>query len=109
MFSVFESETYKQSKKQLKKRYRNIEKDITAYLLSLTSIDSLGVALGNGLYKARIANSDKNKGKSAGYRLITLVQVIESNIYFIYVYDKSDLENITEAELDEIIRELAKI
>lgn len=107
-FSVFESETYKHSKKQLKKRFRNIDRDITAYLLSLTSIDDLGVSLGDGIYKARIANSDKNKGKSSGYRLITLVQVIESNLYLIYVYDKSDLENITEKELDEMVRELAE-
>jgi hypothetical protein len=105
-FSVFESSAYQHSKKQLKKRFRLIDSDVTKFLHSLESVDDLGVSLGDGIYKARIANTDKNKGKSAGYRLITLLQVIESNIYLIYIYDKSDLENITEKELDEMIHGL---
>ncbi len=105
-FSVFESSAYQHSKKQLKKRFRLIDSDVNKFLHSLESVDDLGISLGDGIYKARIANSDKNKGKSAGYRLITLLQVIESNIYLIYIYDKSDLENITEKELDEMIRGL---
>lgn len=105
-FSVFESSAYQHSKKQLKKRFRLIDSDVTKFLHSLESVDDLGIALGDGIYKVRIANSDKNKGKSAGYRLITLLQVIESNIYLIYIYDKSDLENVTEKDLDEMIRGL---
>ncbi|MDD2780165.1 type II toxin-antitoxin system RelE/ParE family toxin [Sulfuricurvum sp.] len=105
-FSVFESSAYQHSKKQLKKRFRLIDSDVTKFLHSLESVDDLGISLGDGIYKVRIANSDKNKGKSAGYRLITLLKVIESNIYLIYIYDKSDFENITEKELDEIIQGL---
>lgn len=105
-FSVFESSAYQHSKKQLKKRFRLIDSDVTKFLHSLESVDDLGISLGDGIYKGRIANSDKNKGESAGYRLITLLQVIESNIYLIYIYDKSDLENISEKELDEMIRRL---
>lgn len=105
-FSVFESTAYQHSKKQLKKRFRLIDSDVTKFLHSLESVDNLGISLGDGIYKVRIANSDKNKGKSAGYRLITLLQIIESNIYLIYIYDKSDLENISEKELDEMIRGL---
>ena len=69
-------------------------------------MDDLGISLGDGIYKVRIANSDKNKGKSAGYRLITLLKIVDTEIYLIYLYDKSDLENITEKELDEMIRGL---
>lgn len=106
-FLIYESPTYKHSKKQLKKRFRQIDNDVNKFLYSLESVDDLGVSLGDGIYKVRIANSDKNKGKSAGYRLITLLQVIESSIHLIYIYDKSDLENISEKELDEMIREIA--
>lgn len=105
-FSVFESVTYKHSKKQLKKRFRQIDSDVNQFLHSLESVNDLGISLGDGIYKVRIANSDKNKGKSAGYRLITLLKVIESHIHLIYIYDKSDLENITEKELDEMVREI---
>lgn len=62
--------------------------------------------MGGDLYKARIANSDKNKGKSAGYRLISYIKVIESEIWLVHIYDKSELENITENKLDEIVKKL---
>jgi hypothetical protein len=105
-FSVFESSAYQHSKKQLKKRFRLIDSDVNKFLHSLESVDDLGISLGDGIYKVRIANSDKNKGKSAGYRLITLLKIVDTEIYLIYLYDKSDLENITEKELDEMIRGL---
>ena len=102
-FSVHKADVYKKAEKQLLKRFRHLNTDVKSFLLSIEIIDDLGVSLGNGFYKARIANSDKNKGKSAGYRLVTLLQVIETTIYLVYIYDKSDLENISESELDALI------
>jgi len=63
----------------------------------------LGISLGHNLYKARIKNTDNNKGKSAGYRLITYLQFNENELTLIYIYSKSELENISESELDNII------
>ena len=51
----------------------------------------------------RITNSDKNKGKSAGYRLISYLAVAENELHLLYIYDKSKLVNITEKEVDELV------
>ena len=89
--------------KKLKKRYRTIEEDIDDYLESLEQTSQLGTPLGKNLYKVRIKNSDSSKGKSGGYRLITFLKMTNKTLTLVYIYSKSDIQNITENELDKII------
>lgn len=63
----------------------------------------MGISLGAGIYKARIANSDKKSGKSGGYRLISYLKLINDELYLLYIYDKSDFENVSEVKIDEMI------
>ena len=102
-YTVIEQDLYLKALKKLSKKYKNIESDIENYLLSIESIEDLGIELKNNVYKVRIANSDKNKGKSAGYRLISYVKIMDSELHLIYIYDKSSLENISEKELDRLL------
>ena len=102
-YSIVEQALYLKALKKLSKKYKHVEDDIESFLLSMESIDDLGVELKNNVYKVRIANSDKNKGKSAGYRLITYVKLVENEIHLIYIYDKSSLANISEKELDLLL------
>jgi len=102
-YTVIEQDLYLKALKKLSKKYKNIESDIENYLLSIESIEDLGIELKNNVYKVRIANSDKNKGKSAGYRLISYVKIMDSELHLIYIYDKSSLENISEKELDILL------
>jgi len=55
------------------------------------------------VFKVRVANSDKNKGKSAGYRLISYLAVVENELHLLYIYDKSKLVNVTEKEVDSLV------
>ncbi|MFH1321531.1 MAG: type II toxin-antitoxin system RelE/ParE family toxin [Bacteroidota bacterium] len=93
--------------KKLTKRYPKIGKDIDHFLDGIQNIDHLGIALGDNLYKTRIRNSSAQKGKSGGFRLFTLVNYNTKQIVLVYIYSKSDLGNITEQELDEIINHTA--
>jgi hypothetical protein len=102
-YKVIEQELYQKAFKKLSKSYKHIGDDIKEYLLSIDSRDDLGVELKSNVYKVRIANSDKNRGKSAGYRLITYLMVVENQLHLLYIYDKSALENLTEKEIDNII------
>ena len=64
--------------------------------------------LGHGLRKVRMAISAKGKGKSGGARVITLILAYseeESEIGLLYIYDKSEQENLTDKELSDILRE----
>ncbi len=63
----------------------------------------IGTELGNNTYKIRIKNSDNNKGKSAGYRIITYVIDEEYKIYLVTIYSKSEQESIIDIELKTLI------
>ena len=94
--------------KDLSKNFRSIGFDIDVFTDALDDKSKLGINLGNNVYKARIANSNKNKGKSAGYRLISYLKLENKTLTYIYIYDKSQLENISEDKLDKIVLEMLK-
>lgn len=50
----------------------------------------------------------KNSGKSSGYKLISYLKLIENELYLMFIYDKSEIENINEKEIDKFILELYK-
>lgn len=43
--------------------------------------------------------ASKNKGKRGGARVITCVKVLKETVYLLAIFDKSDIENISDAEL----------
>ncbi len=102
-YLVVEQDLYKKAVKKLSKNYRNINLDVKYFLDSINSKKDLGIELKSNVFKVRIKNSDKNKGKSAGYRLISYLAVIENELHLLYIYDKSSLVNITEKEIDELV------
>ena len=46
--------------------------------------------------------TSKGKGKSGGARVITMVKIIEDTIHLLTLYDKSEIDNISDAYLDEL-------
>jgi len=102
-YTVIEQELYKKAVKQLSKNYRNVELDVKSFLESINTKNDLGIELKSNVFKVRIKNSNKNKGKSAGYRLISYLAIVENELHLLYIYDKSSLVNITENELDKLI------
>ena len=100
---VVEQELYRKAHKKLSKQYRHLQNDIDNFLDSINSKEDLGIELKSNVFKVRIKNSDKNKGKSAGYRLISYLAIIDNELHFLYIYDKSKLENLTEKEIDNLI------
>jgi len=102
-FNIVEKRLYSKSFKKLSKHYKNIQKDIDNFLNNIKSQEDLGIELKSNVFKVRIANSDKNKGKSSGYRLITYLAIIKNELQLLYIYDKSKLANLTENEIDTII------
>ena len=102
-FRVQQTEYFNGLLKELRKRYRRIEKDIDYFLAGINDVRDLGTSLGNNLYKARIKNSDAARGKSGGYRLITYLKLKDNTLTLIYIYSKSDISNVSEKQLDEIV------
>jgi hypothetical protein len=102
-FQVVEKLLYQKAYKKLSKQYRQIDDDIDNFLNSISSKEDLGIELKSNIFKTRIKNSDKNKGKSAGYRLISYITLIDNELHLLYIYDKSKLENLTEKEIDNLV------
>jgi hypothetical protein len=65
-----------------------------------------GKPLGNNCFKIRMAISSKNKGKSGGARVITYVKIVDKAVYLLSIYDKSESDTITDAELLSRIKDL---
>ena len=97
--------------KKLSKRYRSMKQDYAQLLAQLLedlhANPFLGTDLGHHLRKVRLAITSKGKGKSGGARVITYTVIIaqtETEIKLITIYDKSERENISDAELLAILQ-----
>jgi mRNA-degrading endonuclease RelE of RelBE toxin-antitoxin system len=96
--------------KFLKKRYRKIKTDIQSTLDDLESGKTPGdqfSGIDAIVMKVRVKNSDIQKGKSGGYRLIYWI-VSPELIVLLDIYSKSDQENITLNEVRQIIKNFKK-
>ena len=90
--------------KRLAKKYPSLKSDFSILLQSLKENPAQGVSLGNDCYKIRMAIKSKSKGKSGGARIITCFKVFQSTVFLLTIFDKSDQENISDAELKELVR-----
>ena len=93
--------------KHLSKRYKSLKEDLNKLGDELERNPFLGVELGHHLRKVRMAIASKGKGKRGGARVITYTVIIArggTEIKLIAIYDKADRENITDAELLDILR-----
>ncbi len=102
-YKVIPTPEFIKNLKTLNKKYKNIKKDILRLANELELNPTMGVSLGNNIFKIRLKNSDINKGKSAGYRVITYLVNEKNEISLITIYSKSDKENILDVELKEMI------
>jgi hypothetical protein len=104
---------FQSASKILIRRYPSFLKDLAALENDLRQNPKLGISLGNNAYKIRLKITSKGKGKSGGARVISLLETTfiteiqksgdEITVNLLYVYDKSDMENMTDKELKELI------
>lgn len=94
----------KQAKK-LNKKYKTLKNDLKLFVRDFDTIHLSSTSIQKNLYKIRIANSSKNKGKSAGYRIYYYLQ-LEDTTHLLTIYDKSEVEMIDEGLLKELIEGL---
>jgi len=85
--------------KKLVKKYPSLKTEFSELIESLEERPKQGKALGKNCYKIRVAIKSKGKGKRGGGRVITYVQVVESIVYILAIYDKSLQDGITDQEI----------
>jgi mRNA-degrading endonuclease RelE of RelBE toxin-antitoxin system len=103
-YKIFRSENFSKQFKKLAKKYPSIKNDYVNLLDSLKENPQIGSPLGNNCYKVRMKIASKQKGKSAGARVITYVLIDENKITLLDIYDKSERDSITDKELKVFIK-----
>ncbi len=96
--------------KQLRKRYRLIEDDINALLVEMQSKDYRGDVIpdvGADVYKVRLTNRSAQRVKSGGFRALFLLDEVDL-VTFIYIYSKSDKNDVTASEIRSMLRDLGQ-
>jgi mRNA-degrading endonuclease RelE of RelBE toxin-antitoxin system len=91
--------------KKLAKRYKQIASDLKELEALLSEDAKSGVHLGGRCCKIRLANSSIPMGKSGGFRVIYYYLDEQNNIYLMSIYAKSDLENISDEKIIEILKD----
>jgi len=104
------TEEFKRQAKRLTKRYRSLPDDIDSLQKELKENPELGVSLGGGKRKIRLASKSKGVGKRGGLRVITLNVVVEvadnTCVNLLTIYDKKEIQNVSDKYVDEIIKSL---
>ena len=99
------TELFDKQAKKLGKKYRNLKSDLKSLISDFDTLHQSSTTIQKNLYKIRVANSSKNKGKSAGYRIYYYIQ-LEETTYLLTIYDKSEIKMIDESLLIDLIEEL---
>jgi mRNA-degrading endonuclease RelE of RelBE toxin-antitoxin system len=89
----------------LSKKYCNIQNDLQPILEKLRLGETLGDRIPHiqsVVYKLRIKNTNIQKGKSGGYRLIYWLQ-LTNTIILLDIYTKSEQDNVSVAKIKQII------
>ena len=92
--------------KRFSKKFPSLNKELLELKALLLENPKSGILITENVYKIRLASSDKNSGKSGGFRIITYlieekVNGIEINLMLIY--DKSEESTVTKTAILKII------
>jgi mRNA-degrading endonuclease RelE of RelBE toxin-antitoxin system len=104
-YKVITIPVFERQVKRLVKKYPSLKSELLQLIQLLKEIpQEQGTSLGNSCYKIRIAIASKGKGKSGGARVITHLQISESIVFLLSIYDKSEQADITDGELNELLK-----
>jgi len=99
------SDEFKTRLRTLIKRYRSIRTDLKPLIDELQSGNLIGDQIpgtGYTVFKVRLKNSDIQKGKSGGYRVIYQLRG-DTYILLVVIYSKSDQDDIPANQIRDII------
>lgn len=108
-------DNFRREAKRLAKKYRSLKGELEVLGEKLAVEPRTGTSLGSDIYKIRLAVRSKGKGKSGGLRVITRfielqIRVIDKEkqgvVYLLSIYDKSEMPNISDKRLREIVESL---
>ncbi|MDR0814913.1 MAG: addiction module toxin RelE [Bacteroidales bacterium] len=113
------TKSFKRQAKPLLKKYASLPGELRQLEKDLSTNPYLGTEVIKGIYKIRLAIKSKGKGKSGGARVIAfheeetvIIGILEQTedtehiINLISIYDKSEVENISDSEIKRLIENM---
>jgi mRNA-degrading endonuclease RelE of RelBE toxin-antitoxin system len=101
---------FKKDLRELAKRYRSIRTDIQPLIEQLQAGEIPGDRIAGVKYqvfKVRLKNSNIQKGKSGGYRVIYYLKTAQA-IILATIYSKSDISDVSNEIIEEAIAQYEK-
>jgi len=101
-YEIVPTDYFDRQVKILSKKYRSFLDDLEELKKELLENPLMGDDLGDNTRKVRMAIAAKNRGKRGGARVITctlLVDVENSEIYLLTIYDKGAQDSISKEEI----------
>ncbi|MBT4123946.1 MAG: type II toxin-antitoxin system RelE/ParE family toxin [Candidatus Pacebacteria bacterium] len=90
--------------KKLAKTYKQVSNDLELLKKQLILNPKTGIELGGKCFKLRLANSSIPTGKSGGFRVVTYYIDDNDTIRLLLIYSKSEKENISNKELEDVLK-----
>jgi len=90
------------------KKYPSFGKTLESLNEELLEKPRLGEPYGSKIYKIRLADESKGKGKSGGFRVITYVideREDGTDVYLITIFNKSEEASIKKEDMKRLIKE----
>lgn len=107
--SVIISHSFKREVKPLAKKYHTLKESVDKLIAGLIIDPYLGESYGKGIYKIRLADESKGKGKSGGFRVMYYHLNISKDgieVLLMTIFNKSDQATIKKAIADKILKEI---
>lgn len=105
MITVQFTPEFKRNLRTLVKKYRHIREDISPIITALQAGELPGnhvARTGYTIFKVRVANRDRARGKSGGYRIIYYLKTT-TNIILVTIYSKTEQSDISAAQIRRIV------
>ncbi len=99
---------FEKALKKLSKKYPSLKLDYLTFLSELEQNPTMGDEIFPNCRKARIAIKSKGKGKRGGGRIIFYFEVMEDKIILLFIYDKSEMEDVQTAFIEQILQTIIR-
>jgi len=106
-YAIISTDYFDKGVKSFAKKYHSLVDDLELFKKELLKNPTMGDDLGNNTRKVRMAIASKNKGKRGGARVITcnvLVDIVNTKIYLLAIYDKGKQNSISKKEIAYLIK-----
>lgn len=109
-FTVRVTSAFEREFRRLQRRYRGLPDDIRPFLTRLEdgdfTADDAIPGFANRIYKARIASTDQQRGKSGGFRTVYYLRGDSGEVFLLSIYAKAKREDISADRIRKVLKDL---